>query len=201
MVYTLYDAYNIQERQVRSQMDFDHYTDPGVGVAVNLVNSLGSTSGYENLQTPDDVRELLDAQELEGYGPVEEPDLEPLRALRAELRAVFEAPDEKEGARRINALLARSGAAPQMTDHDGRWHLHFAGDDAPLSDRVAAVAAMGLASVIVHWGWERLGVCHADDCADVYVDTSRNKSRRYCDPSCSTRTNVAAFRARHKERA
>ncbi|MDQ4125783.1 MAG: CGNR zinc finger domain-containing protein [Actinomycetota bacterium] len=182
-------------------MDFDHYTDPGVGVAVNLVNSLGSAWGYENLRTADDVRGLLDAQGLEGYGPVEESDLEPLRALRPELRAIFEAPDEHAAAARINALLARSGAAPQMTDHDGKWHLHYAADDAPLADRVAAVAAMGLATVVVRWGWERLGVCRADDCADVFVDTSRNKSRRYCDPSCSTRMNVAAFRARHKERA
>lgn len=182
-------------------MDFDHYTDPGVGVAVNLVNSLGSASGYENLRTPDDVRELLAAQGLEGYGSVGEADLEPLRALRPELRAIFESADERDAAARINALLARSGAAPQMTDHDGKWHLHYAADDASLADRVAAVAAMGLATVVVRWGWERLGVCRADDCADVFVDTSRNKSRRYCDPSCSTRMNVAAFRARHKERA
>jgi predicted RNA-binding Zn ribbon-like protein len=182
-------------------MDFDHYTDPGVGVAVNLVNSLGSTSGYENLRSAGDVRELLDAQGLEGYGPVAESDVEPLRAVRPRLRAIFEAPDERVAAARTNELLARSGAAPQMTDHDGKWHLHFAADDAPLADRVAAVAAMGLATVVVHWGWERLGVCRADDCADVFVDTSRNKSRRYCDPSCSTRVNVAAFRARHKEQA
>lgn len=182
-------------------MDFDHYTDSSVGVAVNLVNSLGSNSGYENLRTPGDVRELLDAQGLEGYGPVEESDLEPLRGLRRELREVFESADEREAAARLNALLARSGAAPQMTDHDGKWHLHYAAEDAPLTDRIAALSAMGLATVIVRYGWQRLGVCRADDCADVFVDTSRNKSRRYCDPSCSTRMNVAAFRARHKERA
>lgn len=182
-------------------MDFDHYTDPGVGVAVNLVNSLGSTSGYENLQTPDDVRELFDTVGLDGYGTVAETDLEPLRKLRRRLRAIFEAPSESEAARQINGMLAKSGAAPQMTDHDGKWHLHYASDDAPLVDRVAAVAAMGLATVIVKWGWDRLGICRADDCADVFVDTSRNRSRRYCAPSCSTRTNVAAFRARHKERA
>ena len=182
-------------------MDFDHYTDPGVGVAVNLVNSLGSASGYENLRSPADVRELLDAQGINGYGEVTDADLKPLRALRAELRAIFEAPDETSAAAGINALLARSGAAPQMTDHDGKWHLHYAAEDAALTDRITALAAMSLASVIVRWGWERLGVCRADDCADVFVDTSRNKSRRYCDPSCSTRMNVAAFRARHKERA
>ena len=182
-------------------MDFDHYTDPGVGVAVNLANSLGWPSGTEHLKTPDDVRALLDAQGLEGYGPVTDADLDPLRALRAPLRAIFEADGAGDAASRINELLARSGAAPQMTDHDGHWHLHFAADDSPLADRVAAVAAMGLASVMVRWGWERFGVCNADDCADVFVDTSRNRSRRYCDPSCSTRVNVAAFRARHKERA
>ena len=182
-------------------MDFDHYTDPGVGVAVNLANSLGWPSGTEHMKSAADVRALLDAQGLEGYGAVAESDLEPLRALRASLRVVFEAPDEHEAARRINELLARSGAAPQMTDHDGHWHLHFAADDSPLADRVAAVAAMGLATVVVRWGWDRLGICNADDCADVFVDTSRNRSRRYCDPSCSTRVNVAAYRARHKERA
>lgn len=182
-------------------MDFDHYTDPGVGVAVNLANSLGWPSGTEHLRTPADVVELLDAQGIEGYGTVEEPDLEALRKLRPELRAIFEAPDEKTAAARINALLARSGAAPQMTDHDGKWHLHYAAEDAPFVDRITAMAAMALASVIVNWGWERLGVCDADECADVFVDTSRNKSRRYCAPSCSTRMNVAAYRARHKERA
>jgi predicted RNA-binding Zn ribbon-like protein len=182
-------------------MDFDHYTDPGVGVAVNLVNSLGSVSGYEYLRTPDDVRELLDSQGLDGYGPVRASDLEPLRALRPRLRGIFEAATDAEAAARLSELLAESGAAPQMTDHDGKWHLHYASDDAPLADRVAAAAAMGLASVIVRWGRERLGICNAADCADVFVDTSRNRSRRYCDASCSTRTNVAAFRARHKERA
>jgi predicted RNA-binding Zn ribbon-like protein len=181
-------------------MDFDHYTDPGVGVAVNLVNSLGSFSGYENLRTADDVRELFDAHGLDGYGEVRESDLEPLRALRAPLRAIFEAADEKDAAAKINELLAGSRAAPHVTDHDGHWHLHFGPDDATLADRVAAMAAMALATVFVRWGWERFGVCNAEDCADVFVDTSRNRSRRYCDPSCSTRMNVAAYRARHKER-
>ncbi|MDQ3957500.1 MAG: CGNR zinc finger domain-containing protein [Actinomycetota bacterium] len=182
-------------------MNFDHYTDPGVGAAVDLVNSLGSNSGYENLRTPEDVAALLEGNGLDHYGPVAESDLEPLRTLRKRLREIFESPSEKQAAARINALLAESGAAPRMTDHDGRWHLHYAAERAPLVDRIAAIAAMGLAAGICRWGWERLGICAADDCADVFVDTSRNRSRRYCDASCSTRMNVAAYRARHKERA
>ena len=181
-------------------MDFDHYTDPGVGVAVNLVNSLGSFSGNENLRTPADVEQLFQSQGLEGYGRVSESDLKPLRALRARLKAVFEADSDKDAARLINEILADAGAAPYMTDHDGRWHLHYAPADAPLADRIAAVSATALATVMCRWGWERMGICASDQCWDVFVDTSRNRSRRYCAPSCSTRVNVAAFRARHKER-
>ena len=42
----------------------------------------------------------------------------------------------------------------------------------------------------------RLRVCAADDCDDVLVDLSRNRSRRYCDGGCGNRVNVQAYRAR-----
>ena len=45
----------------------------------------------------------------------------------------------------------------------------------------------------------RLRLCAADDCTDVLVDLSRNKSKRYCDTgNCGNRTNVAAYRARKR---
>ena len=47
-------------------------------------------------------------------------------------------------------------------------------------------------------GWQRLGVCSAEGCDDVYVDTSRNASRRYCSNTCASRSTVAAYRARQK---
>ena len=48
-------------------------------------------------------------------------------------------------------------------------------------------------------GLERLRVCAASGCQRVFVDTSRNRSRRYCNPDiCGNRTNVAAFRARQR---
>ncbi|MGH9036560.1 MAG: CGNR zinc finger domain-containing protein, partial [Acidimicrobiia bacterium] len=58
---------------------------------------------------------------------------------------------------------------------------------------------MGLAIVIRDQGLDRLRVCSAIGCSRVFVDTSRNRSRRYCDPStCGNRTNVAAYRARQR---
>jgi predicted RNA-binding Zn ribbon-like protein len=38
----------------------------------------------------------------------------------------------------------------------------------------------------------------AETCPDVYVDTSRNASRRYCSDTCASRATVAAYRARQK---
>ena len=63
---------------------------------------------------------------------------------------------------------------------------------------MASSAVMALATVLAEHGFSRFGVCHADDCADVFVDMSRNRSRRYCNDVCSTRTNVAAYRRRAK---
>jgi len=57
---------------------------------------------------------------------------------------------------------------------------------------------MGISQVVVQHGWQRLGVCSAEGCDDVYVDTSRNASRRYCSNTCASRSTVAAYRARQR---
>ena len=179
-------------------MDFGHYSNESVALAVDLVNSLGSESGRDYLESADDVRRLLAAHGLPSPRTIRREDIAQLREARARLRAVFDAADDEQSIRAVNSLLRDSGAIPQVTDHDGRWHLHYVPADAPLARRVAATAAMGVASVITEFGRDRLGVCSAADCDDVFVDTSRNRSRRYCDDTCSTRTNVAAYRARHR---
>jgi predicted RNA-binding Zn ribbon-like protein len=45
----------------------------------------------------------------------------------------------------------------------------------------------------------RLGVCSAPDCDRVYVDTSRNGTRRFCDTACQSRVKAAAHRTRTHE--
>ena len=45
---------------------------------------------------------------------------------------------------------------------------------------------------------DRLKICAAADCANVFVDESRNRSRRWCSERCSGRVNVAAFRSRKR---
>ena len=55
---------------------------------------------------------------------------------------------------------------------------------------------MAMVDVLRMGELDRLRVCAADDCADVYVDGSKNRSRRFCSTRCSNRTNTAAFRER-----
>ena len=70
--------------------------------------------------------------------------------------------------------------------------------EAPLADRMAVEAAMAFIDVVRQQELDRLRVCDASDCADVLIDLSKNRSRRYCSTTCQNRTNVAAFRARRR---
>jgi predicted RNA-binding Zn ribbon-like protein len=180
-------------------MNFDSYNDCGVALSVALVNTDARSSG-ELLPDVEALHALLTRLEVSAVGPLDDRVLADVRLLRGRLRAIFEAPSDVEAARRINALLVESAALPQLTNHDGDpWHLHYTPPGCPLPERLAAEAAMGLAGVLRAGGFERMRTCADPTCGDVFVDASRNRSRRYCDPdTCGNRANVAAHRARRR---
>ena len=100
-------------------------------------------------------------------------------------------------ARQVNALLAATGAHPWLDSHDGEpWHLHFHGAEDSMAVGWAAGCATGLAVVLGSELHGRIGVCTAPRCDRVYVDTSRNGTRRFCSTTCQNRVKAAAFRAR-----
>jgi predicted RNA-binding Zn ribbon-like protein len=70
-----------------------------------------------------------------------------------------------------------------------------------VAELLIAEALLGLSILVCDVGPLRLGVCQASGCDDVFVDTSPNQSRRYCSDRCSSRANVAAYRARRKAEA
>jgi predicted RNA-binding Zn ribbon-like protein len=179
-------------------VDFTHYASLCVQMGADLVNTKGSTTGNEYLGTPDEVRTFLEAHEIGVPSRITQRDVEELHEVRDRLRRVFFAPGQAEAAGLLNKLIDEFAAKPYLTDHDGQWHFHYAPESAPIAHKVVASSAMALATVVAEFGYERLGSCAADDCQDVYVDMSRNRSRRYCDEGCSSRMNVAAFRARSK---
>jgi predicted RNA-binding Zn ribbon-like protein len=180
-------------------MNFDSYTDRVVGVAVALVNAL--TPGQDGGRPVGMEPEALRARCATVFGRVvTSEEAEDLGALAARLRPVFIAAEaaEVDGvARLVNALLRDYRAAPQLSRHDDEpWHLHFSSTAAGFAHAWGAGCATGLAVVVDGQATGRLGVCRADGCDRVYVDVSRNASRRFCSEACLNRTKVAAFRAR-----
>jgi predicted RNA-binding Zn ribbon-like protein len=120
------------------------------------------------------------------------------RTVAAEIRAVFDAVAAGRtdaAASLVNDMLARTGARPHLDRHDGEpWHLHFHGAEDSLVTGWSAGCATGLAVVLGSDLGGRLGVCTAPRCDRVYVDTSRNATRRFCSTSCQNRVKAAAFR-------
>ena len=178
--------------------------DVVIRVAVELVNLLttGEDRGRRYVPPEGDERTAAVGAVLRGAGAREATweEAAELCFVAAELRGVFEAVgagDVDDAARQVNALLIRTGARPELKQHDGEpWHLHFHAADDSLPNGWAAGCGTGLAVVLGGDYRDRLGVCTAPRCDRVYVDTSRNGTRRYCSTSCQNRVKTAAFRAR-----
>ena len=101
---------------------------------------------------------------------------------------------------RVNADPRGGRALPQLVDHDDLgWHIHAVPQDAPLATRMAVEAAMAFTDVVRAGELDRLKTCAAEDCDDVVVDLSRNRSKRFCEGGCGNRENVRAYRDRQKE--
>jgi len=181
-------------------VNFDSYTDCGVEVAVDLVNTSSREDG-ELLPDVPALRAFLERHDWSAISRLSAEDVRAVHALRPRLRAVFDADDERAAAL-LNELLVESRAMPQLSNHDGEpWHLHYTSRDAPVAQRLTAEAAMGLAAVLRVGGAERMSACADDRCGDVFVDASRNRSRRFCSETCANRNNVAAHRARRRAAA
>ena len=178
-------------------MDFVRYAERSAG----LVNAdLGDTDHLVHFL---DERQWL-------HAAVVERDAGALRRFVKELRPVFEASnanDEHAVVALLNALLAKHPVTPYIAGHGktghggGGWHMHVADRQSTVAELLVAESLMGLSTLVCDLGATRLGVCDATGCDHVFVDTSPNQSRRYCSDRCSSRANVAAYRARQKAAA
>jgi predicted RNA-binding Zn ribbon-like protein len=68
-----------------------------------------------------------------------------------------------------------------------------------LARDICAATFAALLRATARPGWPRLKACRGDDCRWVFVDASRNTSRRWCDmANCGNRVKMAKFRERHR---
>src|SRR4051812_20891734 len=178
-------------------MLFAHDTEAALRGCAALVNTAATLpTDTDDLQTLAELDAFVREWEWTGSRAHDEAELEAVRALRPRLRALWQV-DTQGAVKLVNTLLAEADALPQLVRHDEGWGpLHATPPEAPLSTRMAVEAAMAMVDVIRADELARLGTCAAEDCEDVVVDLSKNRSKRYCDGGCGNRANVAAYRAR-----
>lgn len=175
---------------------FAHDTEMALRAAAALVNT--AQPDGDELADLDALDRFVREWGWTGSRQGDHRELEQVRALRPKLRRLWQL-DKDDVVEQVNEMLRTAQALPRLVRHD-EWdyHLHATSPEVPLADRMAVEAAMAFVDVVRQDELDRLHVCGADDCDDVLVDLSKNRSRRYCGTACSNRVNVAAFRARRR---
>jgi predicted RNA-binding Zn ribbon-like protein len=174
-------------------MVFAHDTEVALIAVAELVNTATDDDELPDIGALD---AFLTRWGWSGRRDHTEAELAAIRALRPRLRRFWE--NDRDGVVKLaNDLLREFRALPQLVKHD-QWdyHLHATSLDAPLVARMAVEAAMAMVDVIRTDDLSRLRTCDMPDCDDVLIDLTRNRSKRYCDLSCSNRAAVAAYRSR-----
>jgi predicted RNA-binding Zn ribbon-like protein len=172
---------------------FTHDTEVALAFAVALVNTDSDVDTLVDVAALDD---LVSSWDWTGSRTHDDAELREVRRLRPRLRKIWES--DKDGVATIaNGLLAEFHALPQLVKHD-EWdyHLHATPSAAPLAARMAVEAAMAFVDVVRADELDRLRICGNFDCSAVLVDLSRNRSKKYCDLSCSNLAAVRAYRSR-----
>jgi predicted RNA-binding Zn ribbon-like protein len=187
-------------------VDFTSHVERIVTAAANLVNAVtpGEAHGRGFDQPAGEDLRLAISEALRVGQPaapaVTDQEAAQLATFAGWLRVVFDAVSDGDldaAALTLNALIAETGAHPQLDRHDGEpWHLHFHGSTDTLAQGWAAGCVSGLAIFLGTEMHDRMGICTAPRCDRVYVDISRNGTRRFCSTACQNRVKAAAFRAR-----
>ena len=188
------------------------YVDPGtnrepgatslprhVQVLLDFTNSVDRELGTDELTTP---REL--SHWLHGHGLLPRrvrataADLDLALALRRGLHAAFVATHDGTGGTGGTGDLAAAAADLPLRLTTGRQGPVLApvqtGVPGGLSQLLVAVNAAQADGT-----WQRLKVCSADFCAWAYLDTTKNRSKAYCEWGCGNRIKTRNYRARKKQ--
>ncbi|MGW3352757.1 CGNR zinc finger domain-containing protein [Nonomuraea rubra] len=149
----------------------------GEGLAAAFAAQLGERTGTALRAVPDAGRRLGE--------------------LAAELRQALLAEHPADQAGHINAMIRKYGAQPYLAEDVGQpFHLHFHGSGGTEVEALGGEFATALALIVDGYGTGRFGRCEAHQCEAVYIDLTRNGSRRYCGAACTTRAKTAAYRSR-----
>ncbi|WP_295837653.1 CGNR zinc finger domain-containing protein [uncultured Microbacterium sp.] len=183
-------------------MVFIRDTELVLRATVELVNTLPHTevSGIDTLTTAAELDDFAERHTYTGSRTRDDRELAAVRGIRSRIQRLWSV-DRDAAVPLVNAMLRDGRALPQLVRHDEfDWHIHAADDSDALAQRMLVETAMAFVDVIRADEYARVRVCDADDCDGVYVDFSKNGSKRYCDSgNCGNRMNVHAYRKRRAE--
>lgn len=178
-------------------------SDPHADRIVALLNSAHLPDGDDQLADERAADWLAGWLGGRGGAPAAGP-LAELRDLREGLRGLAAANNgiaaDAAALARAAAVLRRSPVVVELGDPDHAPGLVGATPDTDPARRAVASAAAAYLAARSGEGWTRLKACAAPDCRWAFVDTSRNRSRRWCDMAdCGNRAKNRDWRERRRE--
>lgn len=170
---------------------------------LDLVATVGERwrRSFERLREPGDLaRWFVEAGLLADRPAVSESQLAEARELREAIYRVAKLAGHGQPAvedvGEINRWAARPGLSPQL-DASGRETTTIA--EHPVEAALATLARDAIDLVTGPYAG-RVRECGADDCALLFVDTSRPGKRRWCSmDGCGNKVKTAAYRRRHSK--
>ncbi len=132
--------------------------------------------------------------------------LERARHMREVLFAVFSAVADGRvppvaAMERLNVVLPRAFGSRRLDQATGSPAWAWAEHDPPDLDRVLWPAVVSAAELLTSTGLDRVRECAGERCAWLFLDRSKNRSRRWCDMTvCGNRTKARRHYARVRSR-
>lgn len=168
---------------------------PHVELLVSFTNSEDHELNTDDLTTRAELtRWLVDHGLLARRVASTDDDLALARRLRAGLHDALVA--NHDGSSDYSALEAAAAELPlQLSGADHQPGLR------PLHDGVPGALSRVLIAVnssVADDTWRRLKICSADDCAWAYFDTTKNRSRAWCEWGCGNKVKTRNYRARKR---
>ncbi|HKW24361.1 MAG TPA: ABATE domain-containing protein [Terriglobales bacterium] len=103
-----------------------------------------------------------------------------------------------EDLKRFNAALGAAGEHLRLAGNKGEFQLSWNSDNS--FERVLWPLVRSAAELVTSDQVERLRRCEGQGCGWFFLDTTRNRSRRWCNMAvCGNRAKVKRFYERHKE--
>lgn len=107
----------------------------------------------------------------------------------------FQKPPTAADVALLNAELSPALQRLRVARHRGEFHWDWAGENPQLADPLGPIARSAAELLIDSHARTRIQECNSETCGWLFLDASKNHSRRWCDMrDCGNRAKVRRFR-------